>query len=124
VIIYRYTRKQAIEDGVLVDLMQPATERIVRDAGFTIHLAMTSTAWAACVGFGELPAGQDVVGRLWDVLMVMKNAIGKLPPGSDRVFFDVSVFDGQKHNVVKLWAVCGPGDEGEPVITITLLGED
>ncbi len=71
---------------------------------------MTSTAYAACIGWGELPAGQDAAGGLWDVLMVMKNAIAKLPPGSDRIFFYVSVFDGSKHNLVKLWALCGPGD--------------
>ena len=34
------------------------------------------------------------------------------------------LFDGQKSNPVQLWALCGPGDDLEPVITIMLEGED
>jgi hypothetical protein len=25
---------------------------------------------------------------------------------------------------ISLWALCGPGDEGEPVLTVMLAGED
>lgn len=28
------------------------------------------------------------------------------------------------HNEVKLWSLCGPGDDAAPVITIMLEGED
>ncbi|SPE52864.1 hypothetical protein SBV1_160020 [Verrucomicrobia bacterium] len=34
------------------------------------------------------------------------------------------VWDGNRHNEIKLWSLCGPGDDGEPVITIMLEGED
>ena len=53
-----YSRAQAIEDGVLVDLMQhPTPERpelddlakLVREAGFNVPLAMTCGAFAATV---------------------------------------------------------------------------
>ena len=40
--IARYTRRQAIEDGVLVDLMQPETVGFVREAGFKFPVAMTA----------------------------------------------------------------------------------
>ena len=72
-----YTRQQAIEDGVLVDLMQPETVSLVREAGFKFPVAMTAGAFAATVAeIGEpLPAGQDIQGRLWDVLWMLACAI-------------------------------------------------
>ena len=124
-VIHRYTRKQAIEDGVLVDLMQPETEPLVREAGFRFPIAMTAAAFSEAVApiDGELPPGQDLKGRLWDVLMLLKAGIrGNLK--DDRVHFTVNVFDGTKTNPVQLWALCGPGDDLEPVITVMLEGED
>jgi len=29
-----------------------------------------------------------------------------------------------KHETVKLWSLIGPGDDGEPVLTLMLEGED
>ena len=54
-----YSRKQAIEDGVLVDLMQPETVGLVREAGFKFPVAMTAGTFAATVAeIGEpLPEG-------------------------------------------------------------------
>jgi len=124
-VIHRYTRKQAIEDGVLVDLMQPETEPLVREAGFRFPIAMTAAAFSEAVApiDGELPPGQDLKGRLWDVLMLLKAGIrGNLK--DDRVHFTVNVFDGTKTNPVQLWALCGPGDDLEPTITIMCEMED
>ena len=125
-LVHRYTRKQAIEDGVLVDLMQPETISVVKEAGFKFPIAMTATAFAECVvpAGKELPDGQDLSGRLWDVLMLLKWGIRKMQPHEDRLHFNVAVWNGHCHQDVKLWALCGPGDEGEPVITVMLEGED
>lgn len=123
-VISTYTRKQAIEDGVLVDLMQPPLVGLVLQAGFRLHVAMTAAAFEAAIGTGELPVGQDCNGRLWDLLMVLRVAIRKLPPEEDRVFFDLAVWDGKRHNTVKLWCHCGPGDDAKPVLTIMLPEED
>ena len=111
---------------MLVDLMQPGMAELVREAGIKFPVAMTSTAYSECIlpASGVLPLGQDVNGRLWDVLMLLRFGIKKLPPQEDRVFFTVGVWDGAKQVEVKLWALCGPGDEGEPVITVMLEGED
>ena len=121
-----YTRRQAIEDGVLVDLMQSETVALVREAGFRFPVAMTTIAFCATVGEIDkpLPAGQDLQGRLWDVLWMLKLAIKSAEPGNDRVKFSVVVWDGKRRNKVSLWSLCGPGDNGEPVITIMLEGED
>ena len=120
-----YTRRQAIEDGVLVDLMQPETVSLVREAGFKFPVAMTAGAFAATVAeIGQpLPAGQDIPGRLWDVLWMLICAI-KSVGSTDRVKFCVSVWNGSQGDEVKLWSLCGPGDGGEPVVTIMLEGED
>ena len=107
---------------MLVDLRQGEWEKLVKEAGFKYPLAITGTAFATVIG-EELPEGQDQKGRLWDVLMLLRQAIKKSPE-SDHVEFTVSVWNGSKHEEVKLWSVCGPGDEAEPVITIMLEGED
>lgn len=125
--IFSYTRADAIADGVLVDLMaDPRTAGVVREAGFKLPIVMTGTSYEAAVGTGELPSGQSRAGRLWDVLSVLHCAIRRLPAGEDRVEFKVAVdTDGQGHHkTVALWCLCGPGDDGEPVLTIMLEGED
>jgi hypothetical protein len=70
------------------------------------------------------PAGQDLKGRFWDVLWMLKLAIKSSKPGNDRVSFTVNVWDGTRRKKVNLRSLCGPGDDGEPVITIMLEGED
>jgi hypothetical protein len=123
--IATYSRLQAIEDGVLVDLMQLGTVELVREVGFKFPVAMTAGAFAATVAkIGEeLPAGQDIQGRLWDVLWMLKCAIQRAS-STDRLSFQVRVWNVLRHDVVRLWSVCGPGDTHEPVITIMLEGED
>jgi hypothetical protein len=125
-LVFRYTRKQAIEDGVLVDLMQGELASVVKEAGFKYPIAMTVTAYseAVCPLDRELPPCQDLKGRLWDVLMLLRAAIRMSPADSDRVEFKVRVWNGKRHQLVRMWSHCGPGDEGEPVITIMLEGED
>jgi hypothetical protein len=125
-VISAYSRRQAIEDGVLVDLVQPETVGTVREAGFKFPVAMTAGAFAVTVAEvgREMPAGQDLQGRLWDVLWMLSLAIKGTRQSTDRVSFRVGVWDGQRRNEVKLWSICGPGDNAEPVITIMLEGED
>ena len=121
-----YPRAQAIEDGVLVDLMQGETAPLVREAGFKFPIAMTAAAYSEAVApiDGELPEGQDLKGRLWDVLIVLKFAIRASSSGQE-IRFKVSVYQGNgKSETVELKSLCGPGDNMEPVITIMLPEED
>lgn len=128
-IIFSYTRAMAIEDGVLVDLTgQDESAKLVREAGFKLPVAMTATAFSEAVGpiGSELPTGQSWRGRLWDVLMMLRHAVC-LNRNTDRVHFKVSVDTdgtGQHNKLVELWALIGPGDTADPVLTIMLLGED
>jgi hypothetical protein len=138
-VIYSYTRKQAIEDGVLVDLTDPSfTFRpglpILKEAGIRFPVAMTQTAFARTVQELDepLPPGQDISGRLWDVLTMFKHRARQ--NGGDLLLFPVSVQNWVRVNGkrtarvklenVQLKAVCGPGDTPEPVITIMLPDED
>ncbi len=88
-IIDIYTRRQAIEDGVLVQLSghgyqgDPWVPAMVAEAGFRYPVAMTATAFCSYVspleGDGEeLAPCQDIKGRLWDVLWMLKAAIRRI----------------------------------------------
>jgi hypothetical protein len=69
---------------------------------------------------------QDEEGRLWDVLWLLRVAIGR-GGGGPEVRFGVHVRnDNQERTppLVRLKALCGPGDNGEPVFTVMLPEED
>ena len=120
-IIFSYTRKQAIEDGVLVDLTQSGFKRLLAMVGIKIHTAITATAFGQVITrtMDSAHAG-EVAGNTFRLLLTFRKAAEK-DRGTDRVFFELDDLDGQP---AKLWAQVGPGDEGEPVITIMLEGED
>ncbi len=134
--ISSYTRQQAIDDGVLVDMAADGDiKAMVAEAGFRMPLVLTSAAFHDTVLAGTtetpegefvFPSGQSCKGRLWDVLMVLKYSIRGLPDGEDRVNFsvDVDTHGDGRHTTVKLWCLCGPGDDGEAVLTVMLEGED
>ena len=64
-----YTRAQAIEDGILVDVSETA-----REAGFRIPVAVSRTVWSRLVALPEGYRGfQDERGRLWDVLWMARH---------------------------------------------------
>ena len=126
--IASYTRAQAIKDGVLVDVTS-----VAREAGFRIPVALTAAAWAACVamppGAEDQAEGPGEAGRCWTALMELWFAIQSGPDGVTELVFGVPVRScggavGADEAVVRLRAVCGPGDAGEPVLTIMLPGED
>jgi hypothetical protein len=120
-LIYRYTRAQAIEDGVLIDV-----STVAREAGITYPVALTSAAWGRCVAVPPGVECQDEAGRLWDVLFLLRLAIGR-SDGGPEVRFAVHVRNDNTERTppqVRLKAICGPGDRGEPVITVTLPDKD
>jgi len=119
-VIHTYTRKQAIEDGVLVDVSETAKE-----AGINFPVALTSTVWGIYVVPSEKleGCGQSVSGRLWDLLWMFR--VNALKTNSSLLFYScIFLNEDEKREEVKLKAICGPGDNGEPVITIMLPMED
>ncbi len=115
-LIFSYTRKQAIEDGVLVDVSKDAA-----NAGYKIQVAITSAVYTGYIET-SLP-GQDEKGRLWDVLIMLQ--LNARNSDSDTILFDV-LFQMTEDRIepVQLKAVIGPGDTHDPVLTIMLPTED
>jgi hypothetical protein len=125
-VIYAYTRRQAIEDGVLIDVTKTAKE-----AGITFPVAVTHELWSSLIEPSAAleEFGQSSAGRLWDVLWMF--AVSARRTEGDRLDFGVifmqegrSKASGYVHEEIVLKALIGPGDEGEPVITIMLPHED
>jgi hypothetical protein len=132
-IISRYTRADGLRDGTLV----AAPVNLTRDAGISIPVAMTRAVWAGYVSPYYLAQlrDQDETGRLWDLLWMLRMAAVNTR-GASIIHFKV-IFalmqnragrNGQylrrETQTITFKAVCGPGDDGEPVITIMLPGED
>ena len=119
-VISVYTRAQALEDGVLRTLCLSDV------AGFKHHVACTSGVWYECVAVPDGVDSQDEQGRMWDVLSILNFSIKALKgtKNIDTVYFQLKVRTSKGYEVKDLWAKCGPGDQGEPVITIMLVGED
>lgn len=119
-IIAAYTRERAIDDGELVAVGKEAQE-----AGFRWPVALTRALWNVVEPNEKerTNAGQSVEGRLWDVCFMGYIAIKRAPEGGTRIDYDVIFYEadrgiraGQKTRRLRLET--GPGDAGEPVVTI------
>jgi hypothetical protein len=121
-IIYAYTRKQAIADGVQVDISTTAQE-----AGIRFPVFLTRTVYDAYVTVPPNVTGQDEAGRLWDVLTLLRHAIRQSQPGQSRLPFALYVRnDNRAPRLIKLVAMCGPLDidDPQPAITVMMPDED
>jgi hypothetical protein len=121
-LVFGYSRAQALEDGVLVD-----ASAMAKEAGFKIPVALTRAAWSEYVEVPKGVVGQDPEGRLWDVLYMCRVAIGRSKSDQPELLFQLHVRNDNRERMpplVTLKAVCGPGDDGAPVITIMRPEED
>ncbi|MHC1790216.1 DUF6573 family protein [Solidesulfovibrio sp.] len=90
-VIYSYTRAQAIEDGVLIDITADAQAH-----GFKVHTVVTDNLYHQYV---EVPNGldgsfgQSSAGRLHDLLTLALFA-ARSSKGTDRVYFKVDFLMG------------------------------
>ncbi|WP_013630076.1 DUF6573 family protein [Rubinisphaera brasiliensis] len=119
-VIHKYTRREAIADGVLIDVSKTAAE-----AGIRFPVAVTSAVWQKVISVpDDLVGEQDESGRLWDVLMMFRLAANNT--GGQWLSFQLLVKTeiGAAPELVTLKANCGPGDDLEPVITVMLPWED
>ncbi|WP_330481339.1 hypothetical protein OH782_41275 (plasmid) [Streptomyces sp. NBC_01544] len=124
-----YTRAMAIEDGSLIEVPADVTQ----EAGLTIPVALTASAWADNVAWSDEDTDrqtvQDETGRLWDVLWMTgialrrrrNPAILRFPVELHRIPRDGRSRDAKKTCVV---AEIASGDSGEPVLTISQYGQD
>ena len=148
-VISVYTRREAIADGVLVDCEQEPMGEMRRQV-MKWPLAMTVTAFNRYVWSIDeqetLPSGQSLEGRFWDVVWMFYAAVKGMVPAKrlspQELLFDfhsiladpalwsnesmdTTAKSGPKGlRLVRLKAVSGPGDDGEPVMTFMLPDED
>jgi hypothetical protein len=120
-VIYRYTRAQAIADGVLVDLTEWAKE-----TGFKIPVACTQAVWEQWIVPPERmrQEGQSERGRGHDLLWMLFLAIRKSKRDCALIFAVLFLQSPRRTVSVQFKAICGPGDHGEPVLTILLPDQD
>ena len=121
-LVFSYSRREALEDGVLVDVTETA-----RDAGFRYPVAVTRTVWEQIIEPDEASraSGQSAEGRLWDVLWMLRIAIRRCPRHTDTLHYQLLVVqEGQTASLVTLKSVCGPDDDGSLCVTIMLPEED
>ena len=126
-VIMSYTRAQALEDGVLVD-----AGALAQEAGFHWPVALTRAVWEDCIAWEDADnhsqVYQDQTGRLWDVLFMAAMAIRQSSNGGDQLRFTLHRVPrngySSRAEVVTVKLVVGPGDHGEPVITLLQPLED
>ena len=125
-----YTRAQALDDGVLVDLTAQA-----RPYGFKIPFACTEAVWLTVQWTEATEArkpdatGQSTDGRLHDVLSLARMAAqGAAQAGAAVAEFEALMVPvngkatAPRAQLFQL--VVSGGDGGEPVLTLMLPGED
>lgn len=120
-IIYSYTRKQALEDGVLIDVTETAKE-----AGFVIPVAVTNGLYAEYIEPSESlkNLGQTTNGRLWDVLFMLHLKIHNCPKANTVIYTVAFEKENRMTDEINLKAVIDGGDDGNPVLTIMKENED
>lgn len=123
-----YSRAEAIDDGVLVDVTASA-----REVGFRFPVALTRAAYEEHVAWADVDNAkhgtlQQEPDRLRHVLEALRLALPCTNDDEPEVRFSVRVVphDGNSSHPteVALKALCGPGDDAAPVITIMLPDED
>jgi hypothetical protein len=119
VVISRYTRKEAIADGVLVDVSE-----LAKEAGFIVPVALTQTAYEQVVRVPDDVSWQCETGRLWDVFTMLRLCCKRKDESQTRHFSVLVQNDEQGAKATPLKVVLGPGDAGEPTLTVMLPGED
>lgn len=115
-IISVYTRQQAIDDGMFVDV-----SKMAKEAGIKYPVAITSNLFHTYIEPSEEAKsyGQSVDGRLWDVLFVFR-MMAKRANGSF-IKFTVSFNDGTKKEDVDIWAVCEAQSPTDPSPAINIM---
>jgi hypothetical protein len=121
-IIYSYSRAQAIADGFQIEVTPTA-----KVAGISFPVFLTRAVYDAYVVIPPGVEGQDGLGRLWDILWMLRFAVRRAIPGRDRLPFALYVRnDNRTARLVKLIAHCGPRDidNPQPAITVMMPEED
>ena len=129
-VVSRYTRAQAIEDGVLVDLTARFPD--ICNAMLNLPMAVTSRVWSEVI-CGEQPESEidtdSIRVRVATFLMAFSKVVGEAKSlyaaGKinlrDVIYWIVVNNRGDKQ---KVWTKCHGGDNSESVLTTMMRNED
>lgn len=113
-VVFGYSRRQALADGVLVDVTRQASPAEMH-GGFLVPVAVTAALWAAIEAIPPSLRGiADARGRLHDVLWM---AVLALRRESEAFSLHLPIASSRKRTQ-RLQVVVGPDDEGMPCATI------
>ena len=118
--VHSYTRFQALQDGVLIDLNQYIP---VMQSGYRYPIACTAAVFAiidrACK---NKKFHNDYSGVVWDILWMSRTS--PLKKWDSGRLFQVIINGAGKKTIYNLKLEVSGGDDGEPVLTIMLPNED
>lgn len=127
-IIYTYTTKQAISDGVLVEIEE------AKDYGFSMPVLVTSSVWEAYIKWSDEDSDrqvyQDQSGRLHDIFTMLNYAIKLSKEDTNRLLFKLYAIPRDRASKrrlpkeVVLKAVVGAYDFNDPKPAITIMQRD
>lgn len=129
-VVFRYTRKDAIRDGVLIDLSQGELGILMKPMGFQHPTAMTDTAFKLYVQVSHEmhQAGQTESDRLRPILKSLGMAVMARNQKGSRdeilIFSFQATTEESQPTQGRLKAIGGPDDDGNPCVTIMLPNED
>lgn len=119
-VIFRYTRRMAIADGVLIDATQGEFAAVSREHFPDHHLALTNAVFALVRE--AVAADADFAGVWHDILWMARVARVQLLPGGHT--FKVGVRASRHLRWHELKILFHGGDNGEPCATVMLPEED
>lgn len=120
-VVYRYSRQQALAEGVQFEASSVAAE-----AGFKCPVFITDGVRSKCVKVPDSVSCQDEEGQLWNLLTILHRAIRNAEAEIDRLTFQLYVrnsADGLA-KLVPLAAECGAKDFDDPTPAITIMMAD
>lgn len=119
-VIHSYTRKEAIEDGVLVDMNKYIP---VNESGYKYPAACTAGVWNIIdQAVNNKKYGNDYKGIICDIFNISRIMPFKRWQTGAMFRVIITGIGNQKYHTLKL--ECGPDDDGKPCLTFMLPDED
>jgi hypothetical protein len=115
-----YSRADMIEDGSLIDVTS-----IAKKMGFRYPVALSQAVWVGYIVPDDSTWNPIDNTTLWECLLTLRNGLKQSSGEGTAFLFDITVAnkDGT-FSKFPLQAAFGPGDDGDPVITIMELEEE
>lgn len=120
-VVFRYTRRMALADGLLIDATQGDFAAVSREHFPDHHLAMTSAVFALLERGVETGEESEFAGIWHDVLWMSR--VGRVRLLSGGHTFKVSIRAGSHQRWHELKILFHGGANGEPCATVMLSDE-